>query len=307
MHNMVGAMRKRHRAEKSMTGTLRSYTTMLNIRLISDGLPRIVIAALLTGWWCLAWSFDPVVDMASLYRARVDVRLQVPMEEIRRYEQLVRTALTQAGISLSEPQYLVVVDRDPNVQALLLLWRSAWGEFHGVGASPVSTGLPGTFEHFETPLGVFEHSLANPDFRSEGTPNSQGICGYGVRGMRVFDFGWQRVPKGWGDRALSDMRLQMHATDPDLLERRLGSAQSKGCIRIPASLNRLLDYYGVLDADYEQAVREGRKLWVLQAQRQPVPNPGRYLVVVESQRADRPDWSPAPYLPHRKPAPAPKR
>lgn len=48
------------------------------------------------------------------------------------------------------------------------------------------------------------------------------------------------------------MRLQMHATDPDLLERRLGSAQSKGCIRIPASLNRLIDCYGVLDAEYKR-------------------------------------------------------
>ena len=104
-------------------------------------------------------------------------------------------------------------------------------------------------------LGVFAHSLDNPDFRAEGTLNSNGIRGYGAKGMRVFDFGWQRVPKGWGDGAVSEMRLQMHATDPDLLERRLGSAQSKGCIRIPATLNRFLDRHGVLDADYERAAR----------------------------------------------------
>jgi hypothetical protein len=98
------------------------------------------------------------------------------------------------------------------------------------------------------------------------------------------------------------MRLQMHATDPDLLERRLGSAQSKGCIRIPATLNRLLDRYGLLDADYEQALRDGKKLWVLNASREPVPDPGRYLIVVETERAERPDWSPAPFQPHLKPA-----
>ena len=86
------------------------------------------------------------------------------------------------------------------------------------------------------------------------------------------------------------MRLQMHATDPDLLERRLGSVQSKGCIRIPASLNRVIDRYGVLDADYERA------------QRTPVPFPGRYLMVVDSEREDRPQWSPGSYIPHRKPA-----
>ena len=80
--------------------------------------------------------------------------------------------------------------------------------------------------------------------------------------MRIYDFGWQQVPKGWGDGAVSEMRLQMQTTDPDLLEPRLGSPQSKGSIRIPASLNRLIDHYGVLDADYERAQREGSKLWV---------------------------------------------
>ena len=89
------------------------------------------------------------------------------------------------------------------------------------------------------------------------------------------------------------------ATDAELLERQLGSAQSKGCIRIPASLNRLLDHSGVLAAG-EQAMREGRKLWVLGPLRQPVPGAGRYLLVVESGRSDRPEWSPAPLLPHRK-------
>jgi hypothetical protein len=200
-----------------------------------------------------------------------------------------------------------VVDRDPWVQAILLLWRAAPGEFVLVGASPVSTGRPGTYDHFETPLGVFEHSLANPDFRAEGTLNSNGIRGYGAKGMRIFDFGWQNVARGWGTGAVSEMRLQMHATDPDLLERRLGSTQSKGCIRIPATLDRFLDHYGVLDAAYEEAVRAGEPQWVLDPQREPVAGAGRYLLVVESGRSDRPDWSPGPFIPHSKPAaPAPR-
>jgi hypothetical protein len=190
---------------------------------------------------------------------------------------------------------------------LLLFWRSAQGDWVGVGASPVSTGMPGSFDHFETPLGVFEHSAANPDFRAEGTLNASGIRGHGIKGMRVFDFGRQSVPKGWGDGNVIEMRLQMHATDPDVLEQRLGSAQSRGCIRIPASLNRLLDYHGVLDADYERLVREGRDLRVLRDDREPVADAGRHLIVVESVRDDRPDWSPPPFLPHRKPAaPAPQ-
>lgn len=92
------------------------------------------------------------------------------------------------------------------------------------------------------------------------------------------------------------MRLQMHATDADLLEPRLGSVQSKGCIRIPASLNRLLDRYGVLDLDYDSAVAAGRPMWVLPAGRSPVEEAGRYLIVVDTLRSTRPDWFPAPPL-----------
>nr|MBP8310475.1 hypothetical protein [Burkholderiaceae bacterium] len=62
-----------------------------------------------------------------------------------------------------------------------------------------------------------------------------------------------------------------------------------------------LDRYGVLDADYEQAVAAGRSLWVLRADRQPVPWAGRYLVIIDSQVAERPLWAP---LPGARPTPA---
>jgi hypothetical protein len=261
-----------------------------------------LVCVCLTGHFLVAWAFDSNVEMTTRYKMQVDRLLVVPEPETRKYAKLANEALSNAGLLLNQPQYVVVVDRDPNVQALLLYWRSALGELRLVGASPVSTGRPGSFEHFETPVGVFDHSTANLDFRAEGTRNSEGIRGYGVKGMRIYDLGWQRVPRGWGDGAVSEMRLQMHATEPDLLEQRLGSAQSKGCIRIPATLNRLLDRYGLLDADYDQALREGRKLWMLDAQREPVPDSGRYVIVVDSDRQDRPDWTPAPFLPHRKPA-----
>jgi hypothetical protein len=235
----------------------------------------------------------------------VDRRLEVPAAEMRRYGELAEAALAKAGVTLSQPQHIAVVDRHPYVQALFLFWRSGQGEWVGVGASPVSTGMSGSFDHFETPLGVFGHSTANPDFR-ESTRNANGIRGHGVD-MRVFDFGWQRVPKGWGGGQAIEMRLQMRAADPGVLEQRLGSAQSKGCIRIPASLDRLLDHHGVLDADYERLAREGHDLGVLRDDREPVADAGRYLVVIESVRDDRPDWSPPPFLPHRKPAaPAPQ-
>jgi hypothetical protein len=237
-------------------------------------------------------------QLAGIYRTSVDRQLQIPGEELRRYSELVDLAFARAAIRIEGAQYVLAVDRDPQVQALLLLWRSEAGDYEIVGASAVSTGAPGSFDHFETPLGVFEHGPWNPDFRAEGTFNENGIRGYGLRGLRVFDFGWQRVPKGWGDHAVIDMRLQMHATEPDSLEARLGSPQSKGCIRIPTTLNRLLDHYGVLDAEYEKLAREGRQLWVLKQDREVVAGAGRYLVVVDSARQERPAWSPAPALPH---------
>jgi hypothetical protein len=173
----------------------------------------------------------------------------------------------------------------------MIEWKAPDGLFHLIGATPVSTGRPGTYEHFVTPLGVFEHRTSNPDFRSKGTRNKFGIRGYGVRGLRVFDFGWVEAPKGWGDHALSRLRLQVHATDPDRLESRLGTPQSEGCVRTTASFNVFLDRYGILDADYERAEGKQRRVSVLSPTRQPTPWSGRYLVVVDSQRQARPAWA----------------
>jgi hypothetical protein len=183
---------------------------------------------------------------------------------------------------LAPNQFVALVDRNPKSQLFLLYWRAPAGPFRFLGACPVSTGLPGRFEYFLSPLGLFEHSLAHPDFRAEGTKNEYGIRGYGEKGMRVYDFGWVRANKTWGDRRESALRLQMHATDPDRLEPRLGIPLSKGCIRIPTSLNRFLDRYGILDAAYLDARREGRRLWVLPPDWNPTPWAGRYLVIVDS-------------------------
>lgn len=233
-------------------------------------------------------------DLSEIYRARMDRFLVVPQDDLLLYQGLVEAKLSGARADVLVGQYLLAVDRSPWVQAAILFWRSGHGEYRLVGASPVSTGRPGSFDHFETPEGVFDHTPTNPDFRARGTRNSHGIRGYGTVGLRVYDFGWQKVPKGWGNRAIAEMRLQMHATDPDLLENLLGSAQSKGCIRIPATLNELLDHYGLLDAEYERLAKSGKKIAVLKTDRETVAEPGRYLVVVDSRRAERPAWSPAP-------------
>jgi len=90
-----------------------------------------------------AWGAGPAADTAALYRMQVDRRLEVPSEEMSGYGKLAEAELARAGITLSQPQHIAVVDRHPYVQALLLFWRSGTGEWIGVGASPVSTGMPG--------------------------------------------------------------------------------------------------------------------------------------------------------------------
>jgi hypothetical protein len=52
---------------------------------------------------------------------------------------------------------------------------------------------------------VFAYSLDNPDYRSKGTYNKNHIRGYGLRGLRVFDFGWQFAQRGWGVGGLNSL------------------------------------------------------------------------------------------------------
>ena len=231
--------------------------------------------------------------LAREFAASVTPRLAPPVDAVAAYALRLDAALAATARVATAPRFVLLVDRSPNVQALLLWWGAS-GDWRLVGAAPVSTGRPGRFDHFATPIGVFDHTLDNLDFRAEGTKNALGIRGYGRKGARVYDFGWVPAAKGWGDHAVIAMRLQMHATDPDRLEQRLGSAQSKGCIRIPASLNAFIDHFGVLDQDYDRAIEEGRRFWVLRDDRAPTPWSGRILVVVDSEWERRPDWSPAP-------------
>lgn len=246
----------------------------------------------------------PLAPLAAEFAQQVVSRLLIPDEAQLNYAARLQDALAAAQVTLAAPQFIVLVDRSPNVQAALLYWGAAERGWQFIGASPVSTGLPGRYEHFLTPLGVFDHSLANPDFRAEGTKNKLGFRGYGVKDRRIYDFGWIDSPRGWGDGAMGQLRLQMHSTDPVLAEPRLGTAQSEGCVRIPATLNDFIDRHGLMDEDYDRALAEGDKLWVLRKDRTPVSSPGRYLVVVDTEREARPDWSPLPVT--RKPAAKPK-
>jgi len=159
-------------------------------------------------WLCLGWLLASMpsrvssmamaaapgepAQLAAVFAHEVAPRLVLPPERQQDYAAEMELAFSAAGVVPLTSQYVVLVDRNPNVQALLIFWRSSTSEARFIGAAPVSTGRHGGFEHFETPCGVFEHSLASPDFRAEGTRNELGVRGYGLKGMRVYDFGNRR-------------------------------------------------------------------------------------------------------------------
>ena len=115
----------------------------------------------------------------------VSPRLAQPLAEAAAWAACLQRKLNTARLLLPAKQFILLVDSSPNVQAALLYRGSVvkgwfWGD-----AAPVSTGLPGRCEHFLTPLGVFDHSLANPDFRAEGTKNKPGFRGDGRKGLHI--------------------------------------------------------------------------------------------------------------------------
>ena len=195
-----------------------------------------------------------------------------------------RAEIAASGLTIGRPQLLVVVDRNPRVQQMRLILAQPQGEWDDLGGTKVSTGRPGRHDYFLTPAGVFLHTHAILDWRAEGTFNAHHVRGLGENGMRVWDFGWQRAVRGWRSATkVSKMRLLLHATDPETLERRLGRTASKGCIRIPEAMNLFLDRHGVLDADYEEAARHNPRFQkVLLSDRTPTPLAGSALVVIDS-------------------------
>jgi hypothetical protein len=178
-------------------------------------------------------------------------------------------------------QFFHYVDRNPLKQIGIILWYdSTIKKISIIGADKVSTGNPKRKGHFETPIGIFPNTVSNFNYRAEGTKNKKGWRGLGAKGSRVWDFGWQNTAHSDGNRSI---RLLMHATDPEKGETRLGRVDSKGCVRISGKMNKFLDQFGILDADYEMRSEEKRIQWILRKDRTPVNYAGKYLLVGESK------------------------
>lgn len=188
----------------------------------------------------------------------------------------------------SRPQVIVWVDRNPATQRVEVLTRherQTQTDYLEIGWAKCSTGDPTQKDHFETPLGVFENSPRHPSFRAAGTPNSIGFRGYGKKGSRIWDFGWQETSGRFasGKKGSCNIRLMLHATDPDSGEPLLGTRQSKGCVRISEKLNRFIDRYQLLDLIYVIEERVGPLDRTLEGTEELFAYPGALLVIGDSR------------------------
>ncbi|HET8746293.1 MAG TPA: hypothetical protein VFM98_11860 [Ramlibacter sp.] len=203
-------------------------------------------------------------DLARRYQAVVDRQLRVPAHELLICAGLAENELAGSRENLLGPQYMLVVDACPAVQAAFLVWRLLPGRYELIGASPASTGNPEQAGCLRTPQGVFAQAQVEYEDRRLIS--------------RVYDFGRQRTRTG---RGFADLRLQARAAT-GRTGALLGRPQSDGCILLPPGLVAFLDQFGVLDAGHKAGVTPGGEA---------LPFAGRYLVVVDSERDERPDWA----------------
>lgn len=169
---------------------------------------------------------DEEVEQLRAAMAR-EVPRQAALDGLNQAHFEADAAPVLSRLPVDHPQLVVLVDRNPAVQLLEVVVVDGRGRFDVIGATHVSTGKPGRREHFQTPVGVFINSTANMGYRALGTYNENHIRGIGLRGMRVWDFGWQSTDNWTSPGYKTDIRLEMHATDPATLEPRIGRPDSE--------------------------------------------------------------------------------
>lgn len=222
-------------------------------------------AAALAPWGVRAAGVCTPRDLARRYAALVDRQLQVPENEAIIYGGLAENEIASAQRALPGPQYVLVVDSCPAVQAAFLFFRLLPGRYDLVGAAPASTGNPEQAGCLATPCGVFPQSEVDYARRLSS---------------RVYDFGRQRARRG-STGGFEPLRLQARAAN-GRTGALLGKPQSDGSILLPPDLIAFLDQFGVLDDGRQEALTPGGEA---------LPFAGSYLVVVDSERDERPDWA----------------
>src|ERR1700733_15791999 len=107
-----------------------------------------------------------------------------------------KAAVAAGPLAIEQPQLLVVVDRDPAVQELRIILAQPDASWQVIGGSKVSTGQSGRRGYIIPPVGAVLHTDAILDYRALGTFNENHIRGLGLKGIRVWDFGWQIAEQG---------------------------------------------------------------------------------------------------------------
>lgn len=213
-------------------------------------------------------------EVISAFNEKVKTTKLTEEEDLEFINQI---ELNNPGEKLTYSQFFIASDRNPKKQnAALVFWDNDNKTIEVIGYTKVSTGSV-RIKHFYTPLGWFENVTEHGSYRAEGTKNSKGIRGYGTKGMRVWDFGWVPSSSGVVKNLNIDIRFQMHATDPQFLESRLGKPDSQGCLRVHSSFNKFLDLYGIIDKNYEEV-----KYWALSKNRTPAAQAGSWLLVFDT-------------------------
>jgi hypothetical protein len=205
-------------------------------------------------------------ELALRFDAAVTQKLQVPQNEVWIYAGLAEAELAAQPDGLAQPQYLLVVDSCAFIQTAFLFWRLLPGRYELVGAAPASTGSPLRPGCLETPCGVFPQASVSDAGRALSS--------------RVYDFGMHRARRGTG-AGYGALHLQARAA-VGRSRALLGTPQSDGRVLLPASLVAFLDAYGVLDAQRRDGTTPDGE---------PMPFAGQYLVVIDSEREERPDWA----------------
>jgi len=122
-------------------------------------------------------SLDPGDTKAEANRLRSTLQREVhgllrpTQAQQRQWISMVRLMLKERGKEIRRAQLLVAVDRNPHVQALMLIVAQPGGPWMVLGGTHVSTGQPNRRLYYITPTGVFLHTDAILDYRAQGTFN----------------------------------------------------------------------------------------------------------------------------------------
>jgi hypothetical protein len=193
-----------------------------------------------------------IQNLQNKFNSQVSEAMDISSEEQVRLLELVNLQLQKNNIQIKDTELGIIVDRGIKQQTIsIVLMYPNINDWEFIGQTHVSTGKPGRKEHFKTPVGVFKIDGSILGYRALGTFNENHIRGNGIKGMRVWDFGWQTTEDWRTKNGTMDIRMEMHATDPANLAKRFGRPDSEGCIRIPGDLNEFIDQNGILDKDVE--------------------------------------------------------